>query len=403
MKRFDGPLAGIKVVDLTHILAGPYCTQCLADAGATIIKVEPPGGEYARIRGPRRVGPDGTELSSYNAAVNRGKRSISLNLKNPAGLEVALRLIATADVVVENFAPGALGRLGLDLTAARTRDPRLITASISLYGGVETAGSLAKRGGLAIVAEGESTIISVTKDRSGVPVQLGVPLGDMASGVAAYAAIMTALYHRERTGQGQHLDISMVRALLALNSCAVTGAQIANANIFDLRTAAYGIFPASDGYVTIGVNNDSLFRRLVAVMGREELATDPRYASYRDRDQLCEEIDAMVSAWTSRFTVAEVIALISPSGVPCGRVATPGDVLNDPELAALDLFETVDDGLGGTIRAPRNAFGTRQPHYAIPRLAEHAAELLAETLDVDDTEFKDLSAAGAFGAAAVGF
>src|ERR1700761_6587415 len=153
MSNPTGPLDGVRVVDFTHILAGPFCTQFMADAGATVVKVEPPGGEYARIRGPRRVGPDGTELSSYNAAINRGKRSIALDLKNPRGLEIALRLTDSADVIVENFAPGALARRGLNLRELRARNPKLITASISLYGGLESAGSLATRGGLAIVAE----------------------------------------------------------------------------------------------------------------------------------------------------------------------------------------------------------------------------------------------------------
>lgn len=396
MPSSNAPLAGVRVVDFTHILAGPFCTQFLADAGATVVKVEPPGGEYARIRGPRRVGPDGGELSSYNAAVNRGKRSIALDLKNPRGLQTALRLADTADVVVENFAPGALARLGLDFTALRARNPRLITASISLYGGLEFAGSLATRGGLAIVAEGESSVTSMTRDRSGTPLALGLPLGDMATGMASYAAITTALYERERTGAGRHLDLSMVRTLLALNACAVTGAQIANANRFDLRTAGYGIFPASDGYVTIGVNNDSLFRRLTVAMRRPELADDPRYADYRERDLHADEVDGLVAAWTSTLTTDEVIERLAPSGVPCGRVATPGDMLADPQLRGLGFFESVDDGLGTTIDTPANPIGFRREGYAIPRLAAHAQELLAE-VGIDAEEYAKLAADGAFG------
>ncbi|MCU1658496.1 MAG: CoA transferase, partial [Pseudonocardiales bacterium] len=302
MSNTTGPLDGVRVVDFTHILAGPFCTQFMADAGATIVKVEPPGGEYARIRGPRRVGPDGTELSSYNAAINRGKRSIALDLKNPRGLEIALRLTDSADVVVENFAPGALARLGLNLRELRAGNPRLITASISLYGGIESAGSLATRGGLAIVAEGESSVTGMTRDKFGTPLMLGLPLGDMATGMASYAAITTALFARERTGLGQHLDLSMVRTLFALNACAVTGAQIANANRFDLRTAGYGIFPVSDGYISIGVNNDSLFERLCGAMNRADLATDPRYAYYKDRDLNADEVDAIIAEWTASLT-----------------------------------------------------------------------------------------------------
>jgi crotonobetainyl-CoA:carnitine CoA-transferase CaiB-like acyl-CoA transferase len=390
------PLAGVRVVDFTHILAGPFCTQFLADAGATVVKVEPPGGEYARIRGPRRVGPDGTEVSSYNAAINRGKRSIALDLKNPSGLATALRLVETADVVVENFAPGALARLGLDLVALRVANPRLITASISLYGGLEFAGALATRGGLAIVAEGESSVTSMTRDRSGTPLALGLPLGDMATGMAGYAAITTALYEREHTGVGRHLDLSMVRTLLALNACGVTGAQIANANLFDLRTAGYGIYPASDGHVTIGVNNDSLFQRLTVAMDRPELAEDPRYADYRNRDLNADEVDAIIAAWTSTLTCDEVICRVAPTGVPCGKVATPGDVLADLELRGLGFFETVEDGLGGTIDTPANPLGFRRDGYVIPRLAQHDRELLAE-IGIDADGYAKLAADGAFG------
>ena len=398
MSSSTGPLAGLRVVDFTHILAGPFCTQFMADAGATIVKVEPPNGEYARIRGPRRVGPDGTEVSSYNAAVNRGKRSIALNLKNPAGLGLARRLAASADVVVENFAPGALARLGLDFTALRAADPRLITASISLYGGLEFAGVLATRGGLAIVAEAESSITSMTRTREGEPLALGVPLGDMATGMAAYAAIASALFERERTGHGQHLDISMVRTLLALNACAVTGAQITQANLHDLRTAAYGIFPSSDGYVAIGVNNDSLFRRFITAMGRPELADDPRYATYRERDLRSSEIDQVVAVWTSTLTSDEVISMISPSGVPCGKVATPADMLASSDYHELGFFQTVDDGIGGTIHTPGNPLGFRFADPALPRLADHTTELLGE-IGIESDDVDELRHSGAFGEA----
>jgi crotonobetainyl-CoA:carnitine CoA-transferase CaiB-like acyl-CoA transferase len=395
----NAPLAGLRVVDFTHILAGPFCTQFLADAGANVIKVEPPGGEYARIRGPKRVGPDGTELSSYNASINRGKRSIALDLKNPRGMETANKLVASADVVVENFAPGALAKLGVDFTKYRAANPRLITASISLYGGLEFAGALATRGGLAIVSEGESSVTSMTRDKEDTPLMLGLPLGDMGTGMMSYGAIVTALYEREKTGLGQHLDLSMVRTLLALNGCGIAGAQIVSANRFDLRTAGYGIFPAKDGFVTMGVNNDSLFSRLCGAMGRPELATDPRYEKYQDRDGNADEVDGIIAAWTSTHTADEIVGAVGPSGVPCGKVATTGDVLADPELRALGFFQEIDDGLGGTIDAPRNPMGFFRDHYAIPRLAEHTTELLAE-VGIDADEVAKLSADGAFGKAA---
>ena len=253
----SGPLAGIRVIDFTHTLAGPFCTQLLADAGATVTKVEPPGGEWARRRGPKRAGADGRQISSYFAAVNRGKRDITLDLKTSSGQGFARALVAEADVLVENFSPGTMERLGLGLGELRERNERLITASISLFGGRETAGDLAERGGLAIVGEAESSLMSQHRDREGRPITTPYGLGDMASGLAAYGAIASALVERGRTGTGQHLDISMVRVLLSFNAISITGEQISPAG--DLESpgsspAGMGIFPASDGYVALGVN-----------------------------------------------------------------------------------------------------------------------------------------------------
>lgn len=390
-----GPLDGVRVVDFTHILAGPFCTQLLADAGATVIKVEPPAGEFARVRGQRRVGDDGTEVSSYSAAVNRGKRSIAIDLKNASGLEVARRLALSADVAVENFAPGALARLGLDFKALRKQHPRLISTSISLYGGSGTD-PLATRGGLSVVAEGESSITSMTRDRDGMPVMLGLPLGDMATALAAYAAITTALYERTRTDVGRHLEISMVGTLWSLNAIAATGAQI-NADARLRRApAAYGIFPTVDGHVTIGVNNDPLFRRAVTAMGMPELADDPRYSGFAQRDLAATDIDTIVSQWTSGHTTNEVITILADFEVPCGRVATPADLLGDDQSRRLGYVQTVDDGIGGTIDTPANPMGFHRSHSAIPRLAANTDQILAE-IGIQTGELTKLRAAGAFG------
>ena len=280
----NGPLSGIRVVDFTHILAGPFCTQLLADAGASVIKIEPPGGEWSRQRGPQRIGSNGEVVSSYFAGVNRGKRGITLDLKNPAGLELARSLISTADVIVENFSPGTMEKLGLGLSALREEHPRLVTASISLFGGLEAAGPLAERGGLAIVAEAESSLMSQHRSKDGRPITTPYGLGDMASGLAAYSAIVTALYERESTGIGRHVDIAMIRVLLSFNAISITAEQITSQGRTGSKpraTAAMGIFEASNGYVTIGVNSDSLFQRLAVAMGKPELADDPRYQDMR--------------------------------------------------------------------------------------------------------------------------
>jgi crotonobetainyl-CoA:carnitine CoA-transferase CaiB-like acyl-CoA transferase len=393
----DPPLVGVTVVDFTHILAGPFCTQLLADAGADVIKVERPGGEYARIRGPRRTGADGAEVSSYNAAVNYGKKSVVLDLKRPAGLKVALGLIAEADVAIENYGPGVLARLGVDFACLRERYPRLITASISLFGGAALGSALGHRSGLAIVAEGESAVTSVTRDRDGDPVLLGLPLGDMVTGMVAYGAVVTALLRRQRTGKGQHVDLSMVRTLLGLNSTMLTAAQITGVDNFIPVTAAYGMFRCADGWVTIGVNTDALFGKLAAAMGRPELADDPRYASYVDRDRDTGPVNDIVTAWTLERTAAEIIDVVSRHGVPCGRVATPGQAARDPDYQALGLLRAVDDGIGGTIVTPSSPVGVNRPGGKIPRIGEDSRDVLGRLLGIDGDDYEKLAREGAFG------
>jgi CoA:oxalate CoA-transferase len=228
---------------------------------------------------------------------------------------------------------------------------------------------LAERGGLAVVAEAESSLMSQHRGRDGHPITTPYGLGDMASGLAAYGAITTALFERGKSGLGRHLDIAMTRVLLALNSISITGEQIRSepdAQQEDSRTAAMGIFSAADGYVAIGVNSDSLFSRLVEAMGRPDLAVDPLYASHTSRDARVDEVNAIVQAWTSQHDVEEILAALSPTGVPCGRVNTPHDILASSASEELELFATVDDGLGGTIRSPGNPFGFRRPRYALP-------------------------------------
>jgi crotonobetainyl-CoA:carnitine CoA-transferase CaiB-like acyl-CoA transferase len=392
------PLAGVVVVDFTHILAGPFCTQMLADAGAGVIKVERPGGEYARIRGPRRVGDDGVEVSAYNVAVNYGKESVAVDLKSPAGLEVALALVAAADVAIENFGPGVLARLGVDFARLRAENPRLITASISLFGAAADGTPLGHRSGLAIVAEGESGIVSMQRDREGTPVLMGIPLGDMATGMAAYGAIVTALLQRQLTGQGQHVDLSMVRTLLGLNSTLLTGAQITGKDMTDPRPAAYGLFRCADGWVTIGVNTDALFRKLTQAIGRPELADDPRYASYVARDRDPSQIDEIVAEWASGRTAAEIIDAISSYGVPVGQVATPGQAARNEDYRDLGLLRVVDDGAGGSVMAPASPTGFSQPVPSkVPRIGEHSRDVLGRLLGIDTERYDRLARAGAFG------
>jgi crotonobetainyl-CoA:carnitine CoA-transferase CaiB-like acyl-CoA transferase len=396
------PLSGLLVVDFTHTLAGPYCTQMLADAGATVVKVEPPVGEFSRRTGLTRALPDDTELAVYLASVNRGKQGIGLDLKHPDGLRVARGLAEGADVVVENFAPGTLERLGLDLTALRADHPGLVTCSISLFGGFRSAGELARRGGLAMVAESVSAVLGMQRDAEGAPVSLGLPLGDMATGLAAYGAITTAILARHRTGMGTHLDISMVKVMLSLNTVGIVEEQVEPAGAeldHSITGAAYGVFRATDGYFVVVVNSDTLFRRFAAAIGEPWLAEDARFAERLRRHEHADEVNAVLEMWASTRTVDEVIAAIGPAGVPCGRVATPRDILDDHDLAALGFLDEVPDGGGGHLRSPANPFGFDRPGAALPRLGEHTREVLRDRLGIDDRGYDLLRRSGAFGPA----
>lgn len=381
--RADGPLSGIRVVDLTHILAGPFCTQLMADAGAQVIKIEPPGGEYSRIRGPLRRAPSGDFLSSYSAGVNRGKTSLQLDLKRPEGRNLLEKLVAVSDVIIDNFAPGALGRLGISYDELRERYPRLITASITLWG-VDASDELARRGGVAVVAEAESTITAGRLDVDGTPLLIGFPLGDMSTGLACYGAIVTALFERARTGRSRHVNIAMIRTLLALNTPNIALAQLPQP---PPRTrVAFGFFKAADGWVALEAPADPAWSRLCEAMGAGQLAIDPRYRDLEQRNQRAEEVNSMISAWTFHLSTAEIVDRLVPLGIPVGRVARPEDVLDSETFDRLGYLWDLEDGVGGTIKAPSNPFDLAFSVKRIPAVGEGAAELLKSILDLDDQD-----------------
>ena len=368
-------LAGLVVVDFTHLVAGPFCTMMLADAGAEVIKIEPPWGDNSRRRGPtRREG--GIRVSSFLAAGNRGKHSVALDLKTEEGCAALHQLLDRADVVIENFAPGVIARMGFDLVELRRRRPEVITASISLFGGRAQGGPFATRAGLAIVAEAESGLANLCRDTEGRPVPFGAPLGDMASGLGAYGGIMTALFARERTGVGRHIDISMVHTLIAFNGVAIAGESLGGAGERPVPTSPYGYFAARDGYVALAVNVDPLWVKFTAAIGRPELATDPRYADHDDRDPRGEEVRAIVESFTSGRTCDEVIAVLSPVGVPCGKLTTPADLIASPEMWRLGILRTAGDGAGGEVTVVDNLLGYHGGPMAIPGVGEHTDEVL---------------------------
>ena len=399
------PLHGIKVVELAHLIAGPYCCQMLADEGATVIKVEPPEGELTRHRLPARRTEAG-EVTAYYASLNRGKKSVVLDLKNAEGLGVMERLLETADVFVTNMRTSALGRLGIHPKALHERFPRLVIATISGFG-MENAGEHAGRAGLAIVAEAMSGATGLTRDHSGNPVWCGFALGDITASVSAHAAILLALRNQERYGVGKLIDLGLVECMLPMVSVALGRAQVEDPAASGFKGSnsfhgiPYGAFPASDGAVNIGVNRDDFWARLCVAMGRPELGSDPRYATYVERAKRQSEVHAITEAFTRAHTRAEITAKLVAVDVPVASILGMKEVIHDEYLLKRDALWTVDDGYGGTFTLPANAAWFEKPREIprIPRLGEHRDSVLKEHLELGPSDIERLERAGAFGSA----
>jgi crotonobetainyl-CoA:carnitine CoA-transferase CaiB-like acyl-CoA transferase len=280
----------------------------------------------------------------------------------------------------------------------RLANPRLVTASIHLDR-IEVTDDSTPRRGLAIVAEAESGILrsgrwAASDDR---PREFGTPLGDFTAGLTAYSAIVTSLFSREANGVGGHHEIGMLESLVSLNTVDVVNAQFAKENAGHKLTAGYGIFRTSDGWITIGVNSDVLWKRLVGVMGRDDLAEDPRYAGYGQRDTHSVELGEIIEAWSSVRPAREILEGLSQAGVPCGKVNRSKDLLADADDLGYRIFDAVDDGLGGHFDLPANSMGYERDDSRYPDLGQHTNEVLTSWLGVESNELEALAAAGVFG------
>ena len=398
------PLEGIKVVELCHLIAGPYCCQMLADEGATVIKVEPPGGELTRHREPARRSKEG-EVTAYYAALNRGKSSVVLDLKNPDGAEIMTRLVESADVFVTNMRAAALERLGLHPKTLHKRYPRLIVVSISGFG-MDDAGQYADRAGLAIVAEAMSGATGLTRDHSGDAVWCGFALGDITAAVSAHAAVLLALRNQDRHGVGKLLDLGLVECMLPMVSVAMGRVQVENKALSDFAGSnnfhgiPYGAFPASDGGVNLGCNRDDFWRRLCVAMGQPDLGTDSRYATYVERAKRQHEVHSITEAFTKKHTRAEIVAKLVEADVPVASILNMNEVVSDDYLRKRGALWEVDDGFGGSFTLPANTAWMEKPAHGlrVPRLGEQRNAVLGEQLRMSAQQIAQLERAGAFGA-----
>lgn len=396
-----GVLAGVKVIELCHLIAGPYSGMLLADEGADVIKVEPPQGELTRVREPIRTTEQGT-MSGYFASLNRRKRSITLDLKSEHGSTLFGQLLGDADVFITNMRGGALGRLGIHPADLRERYPQLIVVSMSGFG-LYDAGPDADRAGLAMVAEALSGTTGLTRDRDGRPTWCGFALGDIVTGMTAHSSVLLGLREREQTGQGRLVDLALTECTLPLATVALARVQSSDeklskdAGANDFHGVPYGTFAASDGYYNVGVNGDAFWARLCQAMESPELAVDPRYATYIERARRQREVEELLEAWSTQLTRAQVENALTEFDVPVAPVLTMSEVLDNRHFADRKTFVEVDDTIGGSLRQPNDPTGfALQTPARVPRLGEHRDAILAE-IGIDESQIEVLSDRGAFG------
>ena len=394
------PLSGIRVVDLTRILAGPYATMILGDMGADVVKVErPDGGDDTRAWGPPWVGQAGG-ASAYYTAVNRNKRSLTLDLKSDAGREVLWRLIECGDVVVSNFRPGVIERLGFSWEAVHARAPRLVYALVNGYG---STGPGADKPSFDVIVQGESGVMDVTGWPDGPPTRVGISLGDETAGLLVVQGILAALLARERTGKGQRVEVALHDGLLSLLTYQAQNwwsggerpRRLGNAHP---SIVPYQTFRAADAWINVGAANDRQWRALCEALEHTEWIDDPRFATNGDRLVHRDTLIALLQEIFAGRPAAEWLERLGQAGIPAGRIRPVSEALTSPEARHREMVVEVGGGeeeplklLGIPVKLSETPGRIRRPP---PRLGEHTAEVLAE-IGYDSASIDSLRTGGA--------
>ena len=404
-----GPLGHLTVLDLSRVLAGPWCTQLLADLGATVIKVERPGtGDDTRAWGPPylkdALGRDTTE-AAYYLACNRGKRSVAIDFTTPDGQRLVRELALRADVLVENYKVGGLAKAGLDYASVATINPGLVYCSITGFG---QTGPYAERAGYDFIIQGMSGFMSVTGEADaepgGGPQKAGIAITDLMTGMYAAVAIQAALAHRDRTGQGQHVDCCLMDSAVAMMAVMdmnylVTGrapGRIGNAHP---NIVPYQTFACADGHLILAVGNDGQFAKFCQAAGREAWAADPRFARNADRVRHRSTLVPMVAEVVRTRTQRDWLDALEPLGVPCGPINTLDQVYADPQVVARGAVETATRTNGATIKLAANpvrmSVTPPRTRIAPPALGEDTTQVLQELLGIGEAELSALRDSGA--------
>jgi crotonobetainyl-CoA:carnitine CoA-transferase CaiB-like acyl-CoA transferase len=395
-EKITAPLKGLRVLDFTRVLAGPFATMCLGDLGADIIKVERPGkGDDSRYSGPKMVGE-----STHFMTANRNKKSVVLDLKNEEGRRVARELAAHSDIVVENFRPGVMARLGLDYASLQQVNPGLIVCSISGFGG---SGPLMNRPSFDAVTQAMTGAMSVTGEPGGPPVRLGIAMGDLAGGLYATIAVLAAVNQRAQTGRGCAIDIGLYDSLIGLmhyylTDYFLTGVDPEPVGSGNPSIFPYGAFKTKDGNLIIAAFQTQFWVRLCAVLGLTELARDPRFATNDLRVAHREELTAIMEPILATRTRQEWSAALDEADIPNASVLTVSEVVASPHTAARQMVEEVIHPRAGLLRMtgrPIKFFDSnREPQQPAPLHGEHTVAVLTEVLGYGTDDIEALVAAG---------
>jgi CoA:oxalate CoA-transferase len=379
-------LQGIRVLDFSTTIAGPHCTRMLSDMGADVIKIETADGETMRTRPPVR-GICSAVFGGYNV----GKKSVVLDLKSPNGIEAIKKLVAKADVLVENFRPGVMRRLKLDHETLRQLNPKLIYCSISGYGQTGPSAELPAYAPVIHAASGYDMAHMAYQPGRERPDYCGIYHADILTGVYAYGAIASALVQRQQTGQGQHIDVSMLESMLSLTLNEVQGAQFP---IKPPQRPMFGPMETADGYVIVAVASEKTFQNLVTVAGRPEFIRDPRFAAYTDRRDHWGDLMEGVETWSRTLTSQQCLAELNKAGVPCSAYRSVAEAMADPQSIHRDILADVSDQAGAfkVLNLPFRMSGAEvSPGPRVPAVGEHTAEVLKE-IGMSDAEVASAAA-----------
>lgn len=391
-----GPLEGIRVLDLTRILAGPYATMILRDLGAEVIKIEQPEtGDEARDFGPFK-----NDFSLYFMSVNRGKKSVTLNLKSPRGKELFLELVKGSDILVENFRPGTMEKLGLDYESLKKHHPSLLYAACSGFG---QTGPYAMRGAYDMIIQGMGGIISITGEPDRPPVRVGTSIGDITSALFTTIGILSALRHRDQTGEGQLIDVGMLDCQVAI----LENAMVRYFSTGDIprplgrrhpAITPFEVFESADGYVVIAIGNNELWRKFCEHVDRPELIDDERFHTNALRTENHASLFPILADIMCRRTTDAWVEALEAIGVPCGPVNTVDKVANDPQVLARDMIAEVEHDTTGTVQIPgipiKLSETPGQINAPAPNLGEHTSEVLTNLLKLAVEEVNQLKQNG---------